>query len=246
MTNLFLYKLKNQFKVLLPLMGVSLILAVFWYLSGLSDNRVLQILCKILSMAALFAACLPAIATVILSWMDFYNTFFGRRAYLIRTLPFSRSSLYGCSLLSDLVCILIGIAWPVLFLFCILNIADDMSLMSTIPAELLSPLFKTLIALFMQCLFIEQSGFTGGLLGFRMSQNKLPWSVGFGNLTYVAGNLVMTPAIFIYMGGDLSSSIVPLDVYSGLMTLIVIVYAVVNLALLILDGVLVRGRTDVD
>ncbi len=246
MTNLFLYKLKNQFKLLLPIMGISLIVTFFWYLTSLSDNTIMQILAKLLSAAAFITTFLPLTASVVYSWFDFYNTFFGRRAYLIRTLPFSRGQLFGITLANDIFCLILSILWPVLVLGGTFCLADETGFAELFLEEWGKFIVLFLVALVCQALFIEQCGFTGGLFGFRMKESHLPWSVGIGILTYFVGNLVMTPAIFIYLGGDVNNPALAEESISGLLWLIIGVYLVVNLILLILDLVLVRGRTDVE
>lgn len=246
MMNLFFYKFKNQFRVLLPIMAISLIVTIFWYLCGLSDQPILQIICKILSAAAMTTAFLPLMATILLSWLDFYNTFFGRRAYLIRTLPFSRSGLYVCSVLCDLLCILICLVWPFLILGSAMAAADQFGFFELYLQETGRFILLFACAMFLQAMFIELCGLTGGLFGFRMNQSRLPWSVGFGILIYFIGNLLMVPVILIYVGGNLDTAVIPTDMIGGLLWLIIGAYSAVNLILLLLDEYLVHGRTDVE
>lgn len=113
MMKLIGFKLQEQAKVQLWLYGVSLIFIGLFLLMSNIDTSWTHAIARVLILFVLFTACLPMVASMVLSWIDFYNTFYGRRASLIRTLPYSRGKLFAACLLSDLVFLALSIVWIV-------------------------------------------------------------------------------------------------------------------------------------
>lgn len=239
-------KIQAQMKMLLPVFGISLLTTLCWWLFGSIDAAWAQMIDRILVIAALFLSVLPLMGSVLLAWMDFYHSFFGNRAYLIRTLPLSRVQIYWACLLSGLFCLFICMAWMVLTMLWSAVLAAGWPEITQIINSTEGALWIFLLAMFLQMLFIELCGFGGGLLGFRRISSKLPWAIGTGIVIYFACNLIMGIPLIAYMVQNQLDGSVSIAVMRTMVLLILFMYLVIDTVLTAMEIWLAKGRTDVE
>lgn len=239
-------KIQAQMKMLLPVFGVSLLTTLCWWIFGSIDAAWAQMIDRILVIAALFLSVLPLMGSVLLAWMDFYHSFFGNRAYLIRTLPLSRVQIYWSCLLSDIFCLAVCMAWMVLTMLWSAVLAAGWVEITQILNSTEGVIWLFAAAMFLQMLFIELCGFGGGLLGFRMTSSKLPWAIGTGILVYFACNLILGIPLITYMVQADLEGMVSMETIRRVVLLIFCMYMVINTVLTGLEVWVAKGRTDVE
>lgn len=246
MMKLVLGKIRIQMKTLLPVMGVSLVISALWAVFGNMDAMWAQMFSRFLMAAALICCILPLLGSILLSWMDFYNSFYGSRSYLIRTLPFSRDQIYFSCLLSDLICLIISVLWIVCTLWGGAALAAGFEEVRALVDSTDGILWLFVFAMLLQVIFIELCGIGGGIFGYRMNSSKLACSVGYGILIYFIGNLLMSVPLFGLIFQLDGSEAVTIAQMKQVLWLIAGLYLVINAVLIGMQAVLIRGRTDVE
>lgn len=242
MTKLFKYKVLRQLRLLLPVACLSLALTTLWLVTGTMEQAVMQIICHVLLAASILTSTLPMFASLLMAWLDFYNTFFSSRAYLARTLPLSKGQLLTTTLLADFFCLALSMAWCTGILAFMIRAAVSAAEFGMILEHTSSFLPLFVGGSFLQLSAYALCGATGMLLGFRKYRQKLAWSLGFGILIYILGMLVMLPVIWPFTAED----IVTPAIINQLLTAIVLVYVAFDGLLIAADYGLVKGRLDVE
>ncbi len=141
-------------------------------------------------------------------WANFKNDFYGDPSYLMHTLPVKRSTLYwsriltilvtyAVTLVPGLVALLIAYGNTEIFQF----IRDFISTNGLIASTFQYALPLVLI-IFLEIIFIVQCGITGIILGHRLNNNKVIFSVIFGFTFYIAFNCLSMGLLLLWSISD--------------------------------------------
>lgn len=248
MTKLIGFKLQEQAKIQVWLYGISIIFGGLFLLFSKIDTSWTHAIARMLVLFVLFTACLPMVASMVLSWIDFYNTFYGRRASLLRTLPYSRGKLFAACLLSNLVFLALSILWICAGMVVLFGLDVGWEAVSQFINEYRTLVFCFPLAMLCQEIFIVLCGMGGGILGFRCKDNKLAWSILFGIVIYfVCGLLMVAFLVPQIIGIAEGADTVPITAAGSLLQGICLIYALYIALLLGIEAWMVsKTRMDVE
>ena len=195
LTRLMKYDLKKMLKFLC----VFFILALFFglltrFFGQMKKSLAVEIIKGICNGTAISMMCSLLINCLMRSWVLFRSNLFGDESYLTHTLPVKKETHYANKAFTSAISLFCCMAGIVLVLFFTYWTQDLWNLIK-VPLEAFStylgvPVWGMFVFLFVT-LFIEfyngiQVGFAGILLGHRLQQGKILFSVIFGFVGYMA------------------------------------------------------------
>ncbi|MBQ8193415.1 MAG: hypothetical protein IJZ46_05040 [Bacilli bacterium] len=188
------YDLKNTFKLL----SVFYILAIFFAILtriflSIENSFVMDIIGKICSGTTIALMFNILINSIMRAWVRFKQSLYGDESYLTHTLPIDKKPLYNSKILTSLITLFISIAMIALILFIAYYSKENMILLKNLllpVADIYETSIMKIIIAFLLIIFVEfaatlQSGFTGIILGHKMNNNKLAYSILFGFISYM-------------------------------------------------------------
>lgn len=172
-------------------------------------------------------------------WVRFKNTFYNDESYLTHTLPVTKTTLYLSKILVSLISIFTSVFVIFISLFIAYYSKDFMvelkNILSTIANLYDSSVLGFVLVLFF-VFFIEfinglQSGFTGIILGHKMNNNKIGFSVLYGFVTYTVIQTigVITMLIVGVFNKDImnlffTNSPINIELFKTIMIIVIIYY----------------------
>ena len=194
MLKLFGYYVKEQQTKLVWLFGISLVLILVSLMLSHFEHPLWLALGSLSMVASLLVCALAVFAVLLISSLQFKDTFYTGPAYLYRTLPFSRLQLFACCFGSALLCLFESMLWLVLMVM-IRFYADLDGLFASIAGLTDMSLLWLALAVYLQGTVLLLIGDLGIAFGFSRKSDKLAWSLlGMVGL-YVLTNLVMAIGI---------------------------------------------------
>lgn len=179
-------------------------------------------------------------------WNSMITCFYNKRAMLIRTLPLSRTQIYGTILVNSLLQLMIFGAMVLLLIRLALSLAPFSRFVLEVSAEMeSSQTFSTVwLAVFcggsLQLVFALFCGFAGILLGYRSRSSRVWLSVGYGLLIYYGTTIVMTgclmPGYFIGTADDTLQQSSALGATSTGLQMVLIMCLVLAIGILVLGS----------
>lgn len=188
------FQLRRDLKKFLPLLFSSLLFAGLALWIGKEHIGFLAFLYNFCIVASLGISAISFLLALLMTWMNFYHSFYSAQAYLTRTLPLSRPALFTGVLLDGIV-----------YDLCAgLILGINLWLVGQNVWEPFVQDYSHLIALFLgacfcQLLTFQACGYAGIYLGFKRLSNKWGFSVLFGFLLYYALELLIVGGLFGYL-----------------------------------------------
>ena len=174
-------------------------------------------------------------------WVRFKSTFYGDESYLTHTLPVTKKTLYLSKILVSIISIFVSILVIILSLFIAYYskefITDVKNLLLPLVTMYNSSILKFLFIIFF-VFFLEfanglQAGFTGIILGHKMNNYKVGFSVLYGFITYgviqvIGLLLILIIAVFNkdIMNLFITNEIINIDMLKLVMYIAMIFYLV--------------------
>ena len=199
------YDLKNMFKLL----SVFYILAIFFAILtriflSIENSFVMDIIGKICSGTTIALMFNILINSIMRAWVRFKQSLYGDESYLTHTLPIDKKPLYNSKILTSLITLFISIAMIALTLFIAYYSKENIILLKNLllpVADIYDTSIMKIIIAFLLIIFVEfaatlQSGFTGIILGHKMNNNKLAYSILFGFISYMVIQIFGVIALF--------------------------------------------------
>jgi len=224
--------LKYDLKYMIKNMAIFYILSIFFAITtrilfNMEQSVIINIIGQI-SVGCMFAMIVNTlINTMMRSWIRFRDSLYKDESYLTHTLPVTKSELYNSKFIQTLVFFFISFVVILIFFFvsfAVILISLFITYYSnenwlaitkyikTITTGLnMSTLFfvtMAIIIIFLEVFNAIQCGFLGIILGNKMNNGKIGYSVLFGFITYLVAQSLILGLVFVY--GLFDSSIMEL------------------------------------
>lgn len=200
------YDLKYILKFLLIFYSLAIFFAVLTRVFFSFDNSlVFNIIGQVCSGTAISMMCSSIINNIMRMWVRFRSNFYGDESYLSHTLPIEKSTHYLSKIITAVTTLIITFCVVAATLFVAYyskeNIAFLKNLLSS-AAKLYDSSVTGILASALGLLFLEffnilQCGFTGIILGHRMNNAKVGFSVLFGFIVYAVSQMAVVAILAI-------------------------------------------------
>ena len=138
-------------------------------------------------------------------WGRFVSNVYKDESYLTHTLPVTKTQIYMSKFLSAIITMFTSILVIFLSIIIAYYSKENMNILKSILLPLAtvyqSTIVKMILAvifiLFLEMVTVLQAGFTGIIIGYRFNNNKIGYSVLFGFVAYMLGQLLVLAIVFL-------------------------------------------------
>ena len=213
--------LKYDLKYMIKNMAIFYILSIFFAITtrilfNIEQSVIINIIGQI-SVGCMFAMIINTlINTIMRSWIRFRDSLYKDESYLTHTLPVTKNDLYNSKFIQTLIFFFISFIVILISLFIAyyskenwLAITNYVKTITT-GLNMSTSFFITMaiIIIFLEVFNAIQCGFLGIILGNKMNNGKIGYSVLFGFITYLVAQSLILGLVFVY--GLFDSSIMEL------------------------------------
>ena len=200
------YDLKSIFKVLVIFYSIGMFFGLLTRLFFSIDNSlIMEVIAKICSGVTISMIFNILINNVMGLWGRFRRNLYGDESYLTHTLPVEKKTLYLAKVLTAVITLFTSIVVIGLMTFIAYYSKENLELVKNLLLPVAHAYGSTIIKILLAFLFIFflefacvlQSGFTGLILGHRMNNAKIGYSVLFGFATYIATQVFTLIILFL-------------------------------------------------
>lgn len=240
------YELKSIFKFLIIFYTLALFFAaVSRAVLSVEDSLIMKIVGEIFRGAAISMMFSIAINNVMRMWVRFRQSFYGDESYLTHTLPIKKNILILSKIITSIVTLfcstaVIGITLVIAY-YSKDNVEYIKALMTMLEnvhdVKILPIAFGIMVMLFLEFLNTILCGFVGIILGHRMNNSRISFSVLFGFIIYMLSQLVVLLSVFVLGIGNaeimnlfFTNSPVSTDVFYTLVIACAVAYFIVCIA----------------
>ena len=217
LTKLLKYDLKYMIKNMSIFYILGIISAIITRILFSLDQTVIIKLIGQISVGVMYSMIASILINVMMrSWVRFRDSIYKDEAYLTHTLPVSKNNIYDSKFIQTLIFFIISFIIAVLCIFITYYSKDWWNLVKDFIGSITTGLnFNTALFVisFLAIIFLEifnviQCGFLGIILGYKMNNAKIGYSVLFGFITYLIAQSIILGLVFVY--GLFDSSIMEL------------------------------------
>ena len=207
LSKLFKYDLKYMIKN----MAIFYILSIFFAITtrilfNIEQSVIVNIIGQISLGCTISMVASTIINTMMRSWLRFRDSLYKDEAYLTHTLPVTKNELYNSKFIQTLIFFFISFIVILISLFIVYYSKENWLIITnyikTITTGLnISTLFfitMTIIIIFLEVFNAIQCGFLGIIIGYKMNNGKLGYSVLFGFVIYLIAQTIILLLVFIY------------------------------------------------
>ena len=203
--------LKYDLKYMIKNMSIFYILSIFFALTtrilfNVEKSVIISILGQI-SVGCMFAMIVNTlINTMMRSWIRFRDSLYKDESYLTHTLPVTKNELYNSKFIQTLIFFFISFVVILISLFIAYYSKENWLVITnyirtiTTGLNLSTSFFITMaiIIIFLEVFNAIQCGFLGIILGHKMNNGKIGYSVLFGFITYLLAQGLILGLVFVY------------------------------------------------
>lgn len=256
------YDLENIFKVLIVFYSLSLFFAILTRIFlNLNDSFIINIIGQITSITTITMIVNILINNLMRLWSKFKNNFYGDESYLTHTLPIEKKTLYLSKVLASIITLFTSAIVIIFTLFIAYyskeNILTLKNVLLPIANTYDSTIIKILLAFtfvfFVEFANILQSGYTGIIIGHKMNNNKMAYSILFGFITYIITQILAILIIFIIglfnqdiMNLFFTSEVINVDMIKTIIYLAIIIYTIILVISYIINLKLFKKGVNID
>ena len=203
--------LKYDLKYMIKNMLVFYILSIFFAITtrilfNIEQSVIVNIIGQISLGCTISMVASTIINTMMRSWLRFRDSLYKDEAYLTHTLPVTKNELYNSKFIQTLIFFFISFIVILISLFIVYYSKENWltitNYIKTITTGLnMSTLFfitMTIIIIFLEVFNAIQCGFLGIIIGYKMNNGKLGYSVLFGFVIYLIAQTIILLLVFIY------------------------------------------------
>ena len=213
--------LKYDLKYMIKNMAIFYILSIFFAMTtrilfNMEQSVIINIIGQI-SVGCMFAMIINTlINTIMRSWVRFRDSLYKDESYLTHTLPVTKNDLYNSKFIQTLIFFFISFIVILISLFIAyyskenwLAITNYVKTITT-GLNMSTSFFITMaiIIIFLEVFNAIQCGFLGIILGNKINNGKIGYSVLFGFITHLVVQSLILGLVFVY--GLFDSSIMEL------------------------------------
>ena len=203
--------LKYDLKYMIKNMTIFYILSIFFAITtrilfNIEQSVIIKIIGQI-SVGCMFAMIVNTlINTIMRSWIRFRDSLYKDESYLTHTLPVTKNDLYNSKFIQTFIFFFISFIVILISLFIAYYSKENWiaitNYIKTITTGLnMSTLFfimMAIIIIFLEIFNAIQCGFLGIILGYKMNNGKIGYSVLFGFISYLLAQCIILGLVFIY------------------------------------------------
>ena len=203
--------LKYDLKYMIKNMSIFYILSIFFALTtrilfNVEKSVIISIIGQI-SVGCMFAMIVNTlINTMMRSWIRFRDSLYKDESYLTHTLPVTKNELYNSKFIQTLIFFFISFVVILISLFIAYYSKENWLVITnyirtiTTGLNLSTSFFITMaiIIIFLEVFNAIQCGFLGIILGHKMNNGKIGYSVLFGFITYLLAQGLILGLVFVY------------------------------------------------
>ena len=203
--------LKYDLKYMIKNMFVFYALAIFFaiitrLLFSVNETAIVKILSQISVGCLISMIANIIINTMMRSWIRFRDSLYKDESYLTHTLPVTKKELYNSKLMQTLIFFFVGFFVILLSLFIAYYSKDNWLAITSFVKTITSGLgmstsfflFMSIIVIFLEVFNAIQCGFLGIILGHKMNNGKIGYSVLFGFIIYLIAQTMVLTLVFVY------------------------------------------------
>lgn len=193
------YDLKKIFKFLIIFYSLAIFFAATTrMLFSIHNSFIIKIAAQISNIITILMIISILINSIMRLWLKFKNSLYNDEAYLTHILPISRKTIYLSKIILAIITMFTSILIISLTLFIGYYSKENINMLNQIFIPLkdifninfMKVLFTFLIIFFIQTLNIIQIGYTGIIMGHKMNNIKVAFSVIFGFITYIITQII--------------------------------------------------------
>ena len=203
--------LKYDLKYMIKNMAIFYILSIFFAITtrilfNMEQSVIINIIGQI-SVGCMFAMIANTlINTIMRSWIRFRDSLYKDESYLTHTLPVTKNDLYNSKFIQTLIFFFISFLVILISLFIAYYSKENWLVITnfirtiTTGLNLSTSFFITMaiIIIFLEVFNAIQCGFLGIILGHKMNNGKIGYSVLFGFITYLLAQGLILGLVFVY------------------------------------------------
>ena len=256
------YDLKNIFKGLIVFYSLSLFFALLARLFlSIENSTIMYVIGQICSGVTISMIFNVLINNLMRLWVRFKQNLYGDESYLTHTLPVDKKTLYLSKILTGMVTLFVSILVIGLSLFIAYYSKENLEIVknfllpvaSAYDSTIIKILFSFLFVFFFQFVSALQSGFTGVILGHKMNNAKVGYSILFGFLTYMGTQIFGLLTIFVssLFNADLmnlffTNTMINVDVIKFVICLTIFIYFVTFIVMYYINLNIFKKGVNVD
>jgi len=200
------YDLKNIFKFLVIFYSLALFFAVLTRIFlSIENSFIMNIIgqvCSAITISMMFSILINNLMRL---WVKFKQNLYGDESYLTHTLPIEKKTIYLSKVIVAIITLFVSVAVIGLTIFIAYYSKENLELLKDLLLIVSNAYGGTIIKIVIAFLFIFflefinvlQSGFTGIILGHKMNNAKVGYSVLFGFGTYMVIQVFALITLFI-------------------------------------------------
>lgn len=253
------YDLKSLFKFLIVFYSLSIFFAIFTRIFlNINGSFMMNIIGQICSGTTIAMMANILINNIIRLWVRFKNNFYGDESYLTHTLPVEKRTLYLSKIITTITTLLVSILVIVLTLFIAYYSKENLIILKeffikSFNGNFMKLLIGILFIFFIEILSAIQAGYTGIILGHKMNNNKIVFSILYGFLSYVVTQVLCLLLLYIIslFNGDISNlfmtnSIININIFKILFYVASLIYIVLLIIIYFINIRLFKRGVNVD
>ncbi len=256
------YDLANIFKFLCIFYSLAAVFSILARLTAdLGDSLMLTVISEICVGAAISMMCSTLINNLMRMWVRFKYNLYGDESYLSHTLPVTKSTHYLSKILTTVITLFTSFVVVGTMLFIMYYSKENIQMIKGLLTPLATLYDSSVVAIlivFIFILFIEfinvlQCGFTGIILGHRMNNAKVGFSVLYGFISFFVTQIAVLAIVFIialfnkdFMSLFNNSSAISIDVIKSVLLVAILSYTFINIALCFINIKLFKKGVNVD
>lgn len=256
------YDLASNFKFLIIFYSLALFFAILTRVFFSIDNSfIMNIIGQICSGVTISMMFSVIINNLMRLWVRFKNNFYDDEAYLTHTLPILKKTLYLSKFLTAIITLFTSVLVIALTLFIAYFSKDNFAFLKNLllpianafDSTIIKIIFAFLFIFFLEFLNILQSGYTGIIIGHKMNNAKIGFSVLYSFVTYMITQIFVLLALFIValFNKDLmnlfcTTEMINLDMINIIIYLSIITYTVTLIIGYVINTKLFQKGVNVD
>lgn len=200
------YDLQNIFKFLIIFYSLALFFGILTRIFlSIENSFILNIIGQVCSGITISMFFNILINNLMRLWVRFKNNFYGDESYLTHTLPVDKKTLYLSKTLTALISLFTSVLVIGLTLFIAYYSKENIEILKNILLPIANTYESTIIKILLAFLFIFflefanglQAGYTGIILGHRMNNTKVGFSIIYGFISYIIIQILAVLSIFV-------------------------------------------------
>ena len=171
---------------------------------NIEDSFILNIIGQICSGATIAMMFNILINNLMRTWVRFRHNLYGDESYLTHTLPVERKTIYSSKFITSIILVFISMLVISLTIFIAYYSKENLKFLKDLLLPVVEMIDSTMfifVLMFVFILFLEifnllQIGFTGIILGHKMNNNKVLYSVIYGFVSYSVIQVIVFVVLF--------------------------------------------------